>query len=44
MSVNLSEADYPHALVVACSPEATNAETLLAEIRKCDKDAAMVSL
>ena len=44
ISVHFNEEDHPHALVVAYNPEETNSETLLAEIRKCDKDAVMVGL
>jgi len=43
ISVHFSEEDHPHAMVVAYNPEATDSETVLAEIRKCDKDAVMVS-
>jgi cell division protein FtsX len=41
VSVHFSEKDHPHALVVAYNPKLTNSETLLAEIRKCDKGAVM---
>jgi cell division protein FtsX len=41
VSVHFSEEDHPHALVVAYNPEAVNSETLLAEVRKCDKEAVM---
>jgi hypothetical protein len=44
VSVHFSEKDHPHALVVAYNTEATSSETLLAEIRKCDKDAVMAGL
>ncbi len=44
VSVHFNEEDHPHALVVAYNPGAVNSETLLAEIRKCDKDAAMAGL
>lgn len=43
VSVHFSEEDHPHAMVVAYNPEATDSERVLAEIRKCDKDAVMVS-
>jgi hypothetical protein len=42
VSVHFNEEDHPHALVVAYNPKATSSEELLAEIRKCDKDAVMV--
>ena len=41
VSVHFSEADHPHALVVAYNPAVVSSETLLAEIRKCDKHAVM---
>jgi len=44
VSVHFSEEDHPHALVVAYNPEAVNAQTLLAEIRKCDQKAVMAGL
>jgi len=43
VSVHFNEEDHPHALVVAYNPKATSSEELLVEIRKCDKDAVMVS-
>jgi len=43
VSVHFNEEDHPHALVVAYNPEATSSDELLAEIRKCDKEAVMVS-
>jgi len=42
VSVHFNEEDHPHVLVVAYNPEATSSDELLAEIRKCDKDAVMV--
>ena len=41
VSVHFTEEEHPHAMVVAYNPEATSSEELLAEIRKCDKDAVM---
>jgi hypothetical protein len=41
VSVHFSEEDHPHALVVAYNPRVTSSDKLLAEIRKCDKDAVM---
>lgn len=42
VSVHFSEEDHPHAMVVAYNPKATSSDELLAEIRKCDKQAVMV--
>jgi hypothetical protein len=39
--VHFNEEDHPHALVVAYNPEVTSSNELLAEIRKCDKQAVM---
>jgi len=44
ISVHFNEEEHPHALVVAYNPDLTSSEELLAEIRKCDKDAVMVGL
>ncbi len=41
ISVHFNEGDHPHALVVAYNPEASSSQALLAEIRKCDKEAVM---
>lgn len=41
VSVHFNEKDHPHALVVAYNPEASSSQALLAEIRKCDKEAVM---
>jgi hypothetical protein len=41
VSVHFKEEDHPHSMVVAYNPEATSSDELLAEIRKCDKDAVM---
>jgi len=41
VSVHFNEEDHPHVLVVAYNPKVTNSEALLAEIRKCDKEAVM---
>ncbi len=41
ISVHFNEQDHPHALVVAYNPEASSSQALLAEIRKCDKEAVM---
>jgi hypothetical protein len=41
ISVHFSEEDHPHALVIAYNPAVVTSETLLAEIRKCDKRAVM---
>ena len=41
ISVHFNEEDHPHALVVAYNPDVIKSEALLAEIRKCDKDAVM---
>lgn len=44
LSVHFSEKDHPHALVVAYNPAIVSSETLLAEIRKCDRHAVMAGL
>lgn len=44
ISVHFNEQEHPHALVVAYNPDTVNSETLLSEIRKCDKQAVMASL
>lgn len=44
VSVHFSEADHPHAMVVAYNPGVVSAETLLAEIRKSDEHAVMAGL
>lgn len=44
VSVHFNEGDHPHALVVAYNPKAVNSQTLLSEIRKCDKDAVMAGI
>jgi hypothetical protein len=44
VSVHFNEVDHPHALVVAYNPRTIDSQTLLAEIRKCDKEAVMASL
>ena len=41
VSVHFNEEAHPFALVVAYNPKVTNSETLLTEIRKCDKEAVM---
>jgi hypothetical protein len=41
VSVHFNAEERPHALVVAYNPRVTNSETLLAEVRKCDKEAVM---
>jgi len=41
ISVHFNEEDHPHAVVVAYNPEASSSQALLAEIRKCDKEAVM---
>ena len=41
VSVHFHEKEHPHAMVIAYNPAAVSSETLLAEIRKCDKDAVM---
>ncbi|MCK5383454.1 MAG: ATP-binding protein [Gammaproteobacteria bacterium] len=41
VSVHFNEEDHPHILVVAYNPKAASSDELLAEIRKCDKDAVM---
>jgi len=44
VSVHFSEEDHPHALIVAYNPRAIDSQTLLGEIRKCDKDAVMAGI
>jgi len=44
VSVHFDTEDHPHAVVVAYNPRAASSDELLAEIRKCDKDASMVGL
>ena len=44
VSVHFNEEDHPHALVVAYNPDTTSSDKLLAEIRKCDKEAVMAGL
>jgi hypothetical protein len=44
VSVHFNEEDHPHAVVVAYNPKATSSDALLAEIRKCDKDAVMAGI
>ncbi len=44
VSVHFSEAEHPHALVVAYNPEAVTSEEVLAEIRKCDSKAVMAGI
>jgi len=44
VSVHFNERDHPHALVVAYNPRAVDSQTLLGEIRKCDKDAVMAGI
>jgi len=44
VSVHFNEEERPHALVVAYNPEAVDSQTLLGEIRKCDKDAVMAGI
>ncbi len=41
VSVHFNEDEHPHALVVAYNTDATSSAALLAEIRKCDKEAVM---
>jgi len=41
VSVHFNEEDNPHALVVAYNPQASSSQALLAEIRKCDREAVM---
>ena len=41
VSVHFNAELHPFALVVAYNPKVTSSEALLAEIRKCDKDAVM---
>jgi hypothetical protein len=41
VSVHFNEEDHPHAVVVAYNPRTTSSDELLAEIRKCDKEAVM---
>jgi hypothetical protein len=44
VSVHFNEEDQPHVMVVAYNPKAIDSQTLLNEIRKCDKDAVMAGL
>jgi len=44
ISVHFSEQEHPHAMVVAYNTEAVTSEALLADIRKCDKQAVMAGL
>jgi len=44
ISVHFNEEDHPHAMVVAYNPRAVDSQALLAEIRKCDKDAVMAGI
>ena len=44
ISVHFNEKDHPHILVVAYNPRAIDSQTLLGEIRKCDKDAVMAGI
>ena len=41
ISVHFNEEKHPFALVVAYNPRVTSSKKLLAEIRKCDKEAVM---
>jgi hypothetical protein len=41
VSVHFNEEDHPHAVIVAYNTEATNSQTVLGEIRKCDSKAVM---
>lgn len=41
VSVHFNAEEHPHAMVVAYNPDKVSSETLLAEIRKCDKGAVM---
>jgi hypothetical protein len=41
ISVHFNEEEHPHALVVAYNPRVISSAALLAEIRKCDRDAVM---
>lgn len=44
ISVRFERSDHPHAVVVVYDPQAVSAEQLLAEVRKCDKQAVMAGL
>ena len=44
VSVHFNSDDHPHAMVVAYNPRAIDSQALLAEIRKCDKDAVMAGI
>ena len=44
VSVHFNSEDHPHAVVVAYNPDAVDSQTLLGEIRKCDKDAVMAGI
>ena len=41
VSVHFNEKEHPHAMVVGYNPAVVSSETLLAEIRKCDKEAVI---
>ena len=44
VSVHFSEEEHPHSMVVAYNSEAVTSEQVLAEIRKCDRNAVMVGM
>lgn len=44
ISVHFSEAEHPHAMVVAYNSEAVTSEEVLSLIRKCDHEAVMVGM
>ena len=41
ISVHFNTAEHPHAVVVAYNSDAVTSQEILAEIRKCDKEAVM---
>jgi len=44
ISVHFSDEAHPHSMVVAYNSEAVTSAEVLAEIRKCDRDAVMVGM
>lgn len=44
ISVHFNAEEHPHAVVVAYNPDAVTSQEVLAEIRRCDKEAVMAGL
>ena len=44
VSVHFNTKEHPHAVVVAYNPDVVNSQEVLAEVRKCDKNAVMAGL